>query len=58
MVLLDLSVLTSVLFLSQARRLFLAGQEYVTESKCYYVFDGHVSDYVEIVQVSRCGMLL
>lgn len=41
---------TKVTTFEEARRLFLAGQEYVTESKCYYVFDGHVSDYVEIVQ--------
>ncbi|PIK52896.1 putative KIF1-binding protein-like [Apostichopus japonicus] len=34
----------------EARRLFLAGQQFVSESKCYYVFDGHVSDHIEIVQ--------
>ncbi|KAJ8036151.1 KIF1-binding protein-like [Holothuria leucospilota] len=34
----------------EAREVFLAGQQFINESKAYYLFEGHVSDHIEIVK--------
>ncbi|XP_071787845.1 KIF-binding protein-like [Asterias amurensis] len=39
-----------VVTFEEAREIFLAGQAWITESKEYYVLDGHVSDYIEIIR--------
>ncbi|XP_022081871.1 KIF1-binding protein homolog [Acanthaster planci] len=39
-----------VVTFDEARELFLAGQKWITEAKEYYVLDGHVSDYIEIIR--------
>ncbi|XP_038058276.1 KIF-binding protein-like [Patiria miniata] len=39
-----------VVTFDEAREIFLAGQKWILEAKEYYVLDGHVSDYIEIVR--------